>query len=511
MKPLERERCFPDTRVDITDRIESWLRDDSKPNILWLHGVPGVGKSTIAASVADTLRQRGQLMSNFSFVRNETSQRNPTALWRTVAFDLSQRYRALQPTIVKELQDGLIDLNDTTARDVLKQLVLKPITESPEVSKSSLSVVIIDALDESGGLEGSRSRNRAIALRTIELWSNLPQQFKLIVTSRPEHDIQRVLMPISTAIELSVGAQVTEQSSADVRKYIESRFAEIALPHKSVLESSWPGGDVCTELTNRAAGVFIWAKTALDFVGYGQPRKALERLLMKGITRGGVYELYELVLRMALDPGDDDILESFRIITGALIYMKASLRRDDLVAFLGVDALTFSHVCIHLKSVMDYDSNDILRFTHQSFPDFLLNADACPPQFMPTGAVHQRHLVLRCLTMMNEGLHFNLCQLNTSHCRNVDNPTLPDSIAAHIPPMLSYACRFWADHLQCIGIDNSVVTALRELMFERLLFLMEALSLLQDIRAGADAMSILAQWAKVSFSFQWLLECSDSA
>ena len=46
-----RERCMPGTREDVLTLIKSWLDDLNGPNIFWLSGSPGSGKTTIASTV----------------------------------------------------------------------------------------------------------------------------------------------------------------------------------------------------------------------------------------------------------------------------------------------------------------------------------------------------------------------------------------------------------------------------------------------------------------------------
>ena len=61
LNPAPREesaaRCMDGTRVNILKQVHDWIADNEAPNILWLKGSPGAGKSAIAASVVASLGQ----------------------------------------------------------------------------------------------------------------------------------------------------------------------------------------------------------------------------------------------------------------------------------------------------------------------------------------------------------------------------------------------------------------------------------------------------------------------
>jgi adenylylsulfate kinase-like enzyme len=38
------------TRKQVMEEFDQWLKDDEAPNVLWISGHPGVGKSTIGES-----------------------------------------------------------------------------------------------------------------------------------------------------------------------------------------------------------------------------------------------------------------------------------------------------------------------------------------------------------------------------------------------------------------------------------------------------------------------------
>ena len=61
LKPL----CLSQTRENILQRISDWILnvDDQEPNVFWLHGLAGSGKSTIAATIS---KQFGSIPSQRS-------------------------------------------------------------------------------------------------------------------------------------------------------------------------------------------------------------------------------------------------------------------------------------------------------------------------------------------------------------------------------------------------------------------------------------------------------------
>ena len=82
--------CMAGMREDIFERIDKWLENMNENNILWLSGIPGVGKSSIASSMGSRLRECKRLGASFFFTRTDVSLSDPAALWRTVAHDLAQ-------------------------------------------------------------------------------------------------------------------------------------------------------------------------------------------------------------------------------------------------------------------------------------------------------------------------------------------------------------------------------------------------------------------------------------
>ncbi|KIO18776.1 hypothetical protein M407DRAFT_37041, partial [Tulasnella calospora MUT 4182] len=51
--------CFPGTRREVLKRINDWIRDASPANrVLWICGMAGRGKSTLASTVVHDWKSR---------------------------------------------------------------------------------------------------------------------------------------------------------------------------------------------------------------------------------------------------------------------------------------------------------------------------------------------------------------------------------------------------------------------------------------------------------------------
>jgi hypothetical protein len=98
---------------------------------------------------------------------------------------------------------------------------------------------------------------------------------------------------------------------------------------------------------------------------------------------------------------------------------------------------------------------------------------------------------------MKSGLRFNIARLETSHCRNADVPDLAIRIHEEIPPHLSYACRFWADHLGATEYDTVVFNEVKDFLHCRLLYWLEVLSLIKKVNMTSEMLLSVLHWNKV--------------
>jgi hypothetical protein len=491
--------CMDGTRRDIFARIDDWVADPGAPNILWIKGYPGIGKSAIASSLVDRLRLSKRLGSSFFFQRERSTVMTPNTLWRVIAYDLARQYTSIRRHLAAALEADETIISAVNIDKLFRQLVQEPLLTSREVPVQKLPVVVIDALDECGGLDGSHSDDRKNLMRTLASWSRLPEGYKLVVTSRGEHDVERLFSTIShRLIEICAGKVVTSQSSDDVRSFLEDQFRQIAARYTRFLPSDWPGPETVLDLTKRAAGLFIWAKTVVKFVTRGGPDEQLRKIL-EGSGTDGMASLYSWILNTSFPDPSEDFLQTFSSLMGGIILAKAPLTTSSVMHLFSLEGSILEYICTGLQSVMD--SEDILRINHQSFVDFLLDRNKCPPNFIIKRKRESRNLTLACLNTMGNNLRFNICDLETSYLRNADVPNLEFRVEERISPHLSYSCRFWAGHLMETAFDDEIFTLLQKFMHSQFLFWLEVLSLTKLVNIASGMLRILADWIRVRIAY----------
>ena len=495
--------CMEGTRKGVFKEIDGWLDDFSAPNILWISGSPGSGKSAVASSLVSELNQRERLASYFFCKRDHARLGDPAVLWRTVAFDLARFHPGVKSILLEFLKKANFMNTDILLH--FRCLIEEPLLKNRDRSSAPSPVIVLDALDECGSDE-SQSTQRRILLKTIALWSRLPLTCKLVVTSRdepiqaPNHDDPLYYHHIV----LETGDSVSHSTADDIRVFFEKSFADIR--PKLGLSNIWPGKPKEIQLTKRAAGLFIWAKTTIAFIAenQGNPNTKLQLILKGELGKGRekIDSLYRQILHFAFKSATEPQLELFRAVIGAIAIAKVPLHRSDLKHYLGreddEDDRQISAILHNLSSVISMGDNGLLHLRHLSFVEFLTDAKRCR-QFFIDEVKHRRNLTLACLRLMNRDLKFNICGVETSHCRN-DDMKKPIPIPAH----LLYSCRFWSEHLEEDEKKHDRSKLLKEIeyfLYNHFLFWLEVLSLAKEVPVAQRALLTTIRWLGVSVSF----------
>jgi hypothetical protein len=482
------------TRHDIFSKIDEWLNDFDAPNILWIKGHPGAGKSAIASSLVERLFQSRRLGASFFFQRDNAATTNSNALWRMVAFELSRRYPDVRKSLVAKLRADEIQPTTVNTDNLFQQCIFDPLVASGDIPTGRLPVIVVDALDECGGLEGQASAQRKALMKSLDSWSKLPKKFKLVVTSRGEMDIERTFRATSHfSIVISTGDDVDMHSSNDIRTYFKQEFRRVVSDYES-LNDEWPGEPTIDSLTKKAAGLFIWAKTVIRFIEMGSPKAQLE-LISEGSGFDDLTRLYTRLLKIAFPARNVKHNDKVRSILATVVLAKRPLPVSAITELLNIERDVMEDVCKRMGSVLD--TQRFLKISHKSFEDFLLDETACPLSFHIRSDYWNQSLTIACLNTMEKGLKFNICGLESSHLRNSDVPNLTSRVESCISPELSYSCFFWAEHLSKSEYDDELYSKIQGFMDNRFLYWLELLSLCKQM-TRISGLELLNGWIVVS-------------
>ncbi|KLO15491.1 hypothetical protein SCHPADRAFT_263677 [Schizopora paradoxa] len=275
------------SRETVMSTVDTWLESCDEPNVLWLSGAPGAGKSAIASIIVKKLHDSSSEFdktyncAKFFIKRGHTTLDDPRTIWRSIAMGLvdssltDRWYRSLKVDVLEVMTQRVSNLypKDVSIEDQFRDLICRPLnnlfklTAGP--SSSRRVVVVIDALDECNLSDTENQEQWSAFLGTVVRWSTeLPKTCKLFLTSRLESAIEEKLKEISRPLVLNTGNDVSDESIRDIELLFKKRFEEKKVEQKQI-----------EELAKYAAGLFIWATTVIEYVNHGDFGDRLEEVL----------------------------------------------------------------------------------------------------------------------------------------------------------------------------------------------------------------------------------------
>ena len=207
---LARKRCESGTGEWLFDIKEFKEWRYGRGRILWLHGIPGTGKTVLSSTLIEQLKA--------------DSKRQPVRI-AFYYFDFSDRQKQTTESCVRSLVKQLFDQSTGVSEElklVFENVSLgRPTVEAlAKVLREMLNdtyqdFIVIDALDECTEQEGEREREAFFdVLREVKCICD--GAYNIFIASRPEPDIQRDLSSLG-AIEMTMERSLVDH---DIRTHI---------------------------------------------------------------------------------------------------------------------------------------------------------------------------------------------------------------------------------------------------------------------------------------------------
>ncbi|KAG8704540.1 hypothetical protein FRC09_003461 [Ceratobasidium sp. 395] len=478
-------KCLVDTRIKIINELTDWVqKSNTGPRLAWIHGLAGLGKSSIASSVCFQLDRQRALASSFFCKRDSPELRDPRRVLTTIIYGLALRWEAYKDAVAGAIAEDP-ELHLKHIQPLYESLVSKPLQGLVGAKRpGDIFVVVVDALDECGD-----TVTRKQLLACLRGMSQLEPWLKIIVTSRPDQDIREFFgyAGVDWYTEYNV---LNYDAMDDVRVLIDDRLKELTQAEE------WPK-DAVERLSLRSNGLFIWAQTACQFIldGFDQ-HKRLSQILAGTHIRDSSTDLDILyttaVTTSALDGADDNLEYTMRCLGVVVVTAtRTPLSVSSLARLLDrlIPRKVLDRVIHSLSSVLYVDRNQgsVVRVSHPSFMDYITNSSRSKRLCID---LEQQNTILAecCLRAMSEGLRFNICDLETSYLLNSQVPNLDSRVRHAIHPHLSYSCLYWSSHVADAQID-ALNDLLRQFLFQTpLMYWIEALSLLGKLRAALSSL-----------------------
>ena len=489
--------CMDGTRQSLLNQIMDWVAKRSGQdnafhgNVFWFHGSPGIGKTSLAHSICASLHKRNHLAGTFFCRRHDPDFSDPINILPTFIHKLAVLFPPFRTIVAKHLHDD----PNLTPKSMDLSLFLDFIRSLPRHPEHTL-VFVVDAVDECGS---AQSR-----LRLLETLTNAASQapwLKVIVTSRPEVDIQRFFHTLSPSSYLPYDLATDQDASADLRAFARSQFNSVVEFWN--LDSPWPKESVFNRVISRAKGLFIFVKTlALALKHCKNPEESLEAALQDSAGTGSesLYELYSSILKDPIVRDNAEFQRMVGVILAASPYR--ALCEETIAELVGVKPYLVKTWVNTISSLLcrDEAANRGIRVRHLSVYDFFLSKSY---EYQVNVRDADVQLGIACIRVMTTQLCFNICKLDDSRLANADIRDLPLRVKENVSNALQYSCLHWLDHL-CFPPANRdqhtlVLESLKHL-FEGSypLFWIEVLSIMEAVPIGVPSLRRLLSWIRVS-------------
>ncbi|KAF3025211.1 hypothetical protein E8E15_004022 [Penicillium rubens] len=435
-------------------------RVSSKSELLWLHGLPATGKSTLMSTVIDSLQTKhahapvGPLAYAF-FSRNDSDRRwqDPGTLVCCLIAQLARPGPArpghpvpLRGEVIRAYENMVQERGDIAIAEGARPAWNDAIRLLFGLIDQGTTTICIDAIDECDeDLRGDLLDLFDRLLTRVE-----GGRVKILVSSRPWLKMLD-RFPSWPSNDIDVG-----KNCADLRAYARHRAAECVKRMRQRAHSVPDNWEETTiqQLVEDSQGMFLWVKLRAnmlllqsDSTIFGgdlglEPSKDLPKSLLQlfgtiynriitnspqgSITRQAVLTLFRWLLCAQAPVPAEDLIRALRIFIGKY-RIGYEIQGSNITVPMVLES------CQDLV-VVDQDSNEI-RFVHSSVGDFLKPKDGMQPA--------QQHAAVA-----------NLC-LTT-----VQNLASEPPAASSLPrdKFHYYVVLYWASHVAQAGQQHQMQT-----------------------------------------------------
>ncbi|KAF8669630.1 NACHT domain [Rhizoctonia solani] len=325
-----RRACTKQTRMKVLSDLSDWSLNPDAPNICWLNGMAGTGKTTVAYTFAKTLKARKVLGASFFCTRTSGECRDVGQIIPTIAYQLADYSPSFRSALVSSLEKNR-NISSCTASSQCEQLLREPLLAVKSAMPEGV-VVVVDALDECTSPKGAGM----ILDILFQVAADLPLKF--FVTSRPEPDIRQRMQRQSDHMRSVCVLHEIEASlvRADIRLYLREELVEGGVSESDL-----------NRLTELSGTLFIYAATVIRYIreaGMMVDQDRLDAILSS--SSDSVYQhaevdsLYTTILEAAVYKPGRELHEQTKMLSilWTAVCTREPVNVDTLAALSGINS-----------------------------------------------------------------------------------------------------------------------------------------------------------------------------
>lgn len=470
------------------EEIEEWATrpaTDLDEPIFHLTGAPGSGKSTIAYEIARRSDKNNLPVVSYIY-RGDDVTHDFYFFHSCITWQLAVSMPSLRPHFVEAARD--VDYEAYETERVIREAFRKLNAKTETVPPILVIVDFFDLADDT--LTGWADRIQDMAKNAT------PIALRFLITSR-----------MSSRLKEKVGVRTFDMQyiprgdgHADSTLYLKNALGKRQW-HGTLLNAR---PDALKHLTEIANDSFFSASTALRFLD-ADPDNVIRSFDTLSPRYGGdgsaesreLDKLYAFVLdnvRYGRFEGHD-----LRKILSSIALLQGNLALGEVCSLLSISQETALSLISPLRWFLVYSPDMGIKVHpgHACFVEFLTDRQRCADdRFYIDPPDGHTILASECLmTVIERGvLHRNICNLPGPSAVKAEIDDLQSRIQRNVSPHVRYACLHWPTHLFRSEPRERSMYALKAFCMEKMLYWLEALSLLGELGIAPDQLAAVHVW-----------------
>ncbi|KAL8709883.1 MAG: hypothetical protein Q9220_005499 [cf. Caloplaca sp. 1 TL-2023] len=441
-----------------------WLRQSSPfvtwnqnaTSALWINGIPGSGKSVVAASLSKQFKEEKHVPVLYFFFRHANlANRTPKQMTRDWLAQLLDHSPFLQIRL-KDLMEKTSSHDAVTFEELWQCLC-------SAAAAASKVYCVADALDE------MEAGNDWFLPKLVDLGLQAPTTLKVLITSRQSPHIEKVFKsPLVSSINLD--RSVIDQ---DIATYIDYLLSNCRVPDLPADQHQM----IKTIVQQRANGLFIYAKLMMDEIMQSLASTNV-KILLEDLPIGMDAMYTALLQEHSRRSGVSPVLQRLILewITHAsrplrLLEVAELIRSLPLSQTLGKIQETKETVRSACGPLLTVLPDETLQVIHHSFTEFLVNAARVTQEGTDYTVFQSREIhtaaaiacidyVVACSTLQPPTSD----EIDKRAYRSDSDHSQQDALFLK-HPFLQYAVKHWMAHaIESDGDDPLLIQALDRLL-----------------------------------------------